>query len=143
MKTAIFDTNVYDLLAKDQSTAAIIRSAVESGRLKVIVPRVVAEELQASPFYGVPPLFPIEHLGNTVAHCGLFACGDRLGQGHVFNAHRGTSNKINDALVADVGDWNSDIVVSQDKRLRKRLNTQSIRCVAISYLEFKEFLTAL
>ena len=138
MKAVIFDCNVYDLLAKDEVAISVINKMIHSGSLKVLVTRTIAEELWKLPFGGVPNFFPIEYTGNTVGRCGLMQCGDNIGSGSVFDAHLGTSNQVNDALIADAASWKAQWLVSEDARLRRRMARVSAPCRAISYGEFKE-----
>jgi len=71
MKSVIFDTNIYDLLADDFSARDHIVRLIELGLLKVIVTRTIWEELSEKPFFGIPNFFPIEYTGNTVGACGV------------------------------------------------------------------------
>lgn len=137
----IFDTNIYDLLANDTITCALVREMVESERLTVVVTRTIAEELWESPFHGIPSVFKTEYEGNTVSCCGIMCAGDRLGPGEAFDAHLGNSIKQNDALIADAASWYADWIVSEDQRLLKRFCHLNTCCIPMSYDEFKRRLT--
>lgn len=136
MKSIILDGNIYDLLLRDGATLATLRRCIDSGAVRVLITRTLAEELRRSPFGGVPQLFQTERVGDTVGRVRLMRCGDRLGYGHVFTAHKGVSNQVNDALIADAADCLATWLVSEDARLRRRLLAVSIECLALSYEEF-------
>lgn len=143
MKIALLDTNIYDILARDLEVCAHIQRLVENANLKILVTRTVYEELQPPPFGGVPKLFPIEFSGNTVAVAGIMCAGDSVGSGDIFFAHKGDSNKVNDALVADAASWKADWLVSEDRRLRNQFTKIPSACVILSYAEFVQELAAL
>lgn len=143
LTSAVLDTNIYDRLAVDAATVQVIREQVGEGRLQIIVPRTVAQELWMSPFKGVPSFFPYVLRGNTVGRIGLMTCVDSIGAGQTFDAHLGRSRRINDALIADAADWIAQWLVSQDAQLRSRFSKVAVTCEALSYDQFKERLEAL
>jgi hypothetical protein len=135
MIAVLFDSNIYDRLAKDVATRERINALVLSGSMCVIVSRTVAEELRQSPFQGVPDFFPIKHVGNTVGDVKM-AVNDSIGSGEVFNAHRGISKKTGDAYVADAASCYADWLVSEDSRLRKRSESTNSNAEPMSYRVF-------
>ena len=135
MPSLILDTNVYDRLAAAPELAERLRALIEAGEFKVIVTRTIAEELAKSPFGGVPALFPVEYVGNTVARADIMCAGDSLGDGEVYAAHLGQSAKGNDALIVDAASWHADWLVSEDDRLRKRASEIGIKSQVMSYAE--------
>ncbi len=137
MISILFDTNIYDILAKDQATCESINLLASSNRIKVFVSRTVAEELYRSPFGGVPNLFSVEYVGNTVGRVGIMRAGDSLGSGDVFYEHLGKSLKANDALIADAASWHADWLVSEDERFRKRAGSITMRAHSMNYAEFR------
>lgn len=141
--SVVLDSNIYDLLADDAATVELIRNTISEGHLEVIVPRTVAEELWRSPYKGIPTFFPTVFKGNTVGRAGLMTCGDSIGPGETFDAHKGSSFKVNDALIADAADWMAQWLVSQDARLLSRMTKVAMNCEALSYDEFKGRLGAL
>jgi len=141
--SVVLDSNIYDLLAVDAPMVELIRDQVSGARLQIIVPRTIAEELWLSPFKGIPPFFPTVFRGNTVGRIGLMTCIDSIGAGKTFDAHIGSSRKVNDALIADAADWMAQWLVSQDARLRSRLAKVAMRCEALSYDEFRDRLETL
>jgi len=143
LTSVVLDSNVYDQLAVDGSTVQLIREQISNGLLQIIVPRTIAQELWMSPFKGVPPFFPTVLRGNTVGRIGLMTCVDSIGAGQTFDAHLGSSSKINDALIADAADWMAQWLVSQDVRFRSRFSKVAIRCEALSYDQFRSRLRAL
>jgi hypothetical protein len=135
---AILDSNIYDRLSKDTETVTVIRAKIEGAKLKILMPRAISEELWLSPFQGIPKLFPVEFSGNTVGLCGIAACGDSIGSGTIFKKHLGQSKQMKDALIADAADWKAQWLVSEDKRLRRRMAEISTRCNVLNYAEFRE-----
>jgi predicted nucleic acid-binding protein len=136
MKIVLLDGNIYNSLAGDATTCEHITKLIEEGRLKVIATRTVSEELSGHPFYGIPKFFPVEYTSNTVGAVGIMCAGDSLGNGAVFYAHRGQSGKNSDALIADAASCKADWLVTEDRRLGKRLNEIPNRCKSLLYAEF-------
>ena len=73
MQRLFLDCNIYDALARDGETAALVRTALDGGLVKVIVNSVVKNELAASPFNGVPEIFAVELVSDHVAYRALLA----------------------------------------------------------------------
>jgi len=137
MIAVVLDSNIYDKLEQDAETADRLRHAIKEGYVEVIMPREVAQELHKRPA-GLPTILPVRHVGNTVGRVGLMRAGDSLGRGDVFYLHKGESNKMGDAFVADASSWHADWFVSEDKRSRSRF-TQIVdpsRCLALDYSAF-------
>ncbi|MHB8845427.1 MAG: hypothetical protein ACYC7L_11860 [Nitrospirota bacterium] len=131
------------MLDKDASVKAKCRELIENGAMIVIVTRTISEELMPSKFGGVPDFFPVKYEGNTVARCGIMCCGDRLGRGEVYDAHLGRSKKVEDALIADAADVYADYLVTEDKRLGKRMVNISKVCKVLTYAEFSSLVKAM
>ena len=115
MKTVLFDCNIYDKLAVDVERCTRIAELIRSGTLRAIATPIVVDELAESPFGGLPDWFPIDVQAENVAVVGFARVGmARLGQGTVYSAHRGSSNNINDGILADSADALADVLVSED-----------------------------
>ncbi len=136
----VLDTNIYDTLTENPEYCTVIRTLIESGLLSVIVTRTVVEELFRSPFNGIPDFFPTSYELNTVSRAGIMKAGDRLGRGDVYCSHLGDSKKVNDALIADAAAVYADYLVSDDYRLRKRMQSIESRCKPLSFNEFLQVL---
>jgi hypothetical protein len=109
--------------------------------VRVIATPIVRDELKASPFNGFPDWFPIVLEAENVTVLDYAYLGmTRLGEGEVYNGHRGESKKIPDAIIADSADGLADILVSEDRRCRERLKRISTRCRGMDYQEFSEWL---
>ena len=140
-KTIILDGNIYDALAVDSQTRDAVAGLVRRGLVRVIATPVLVRELSQSPFKGVPDWFPVERESEGVAVLGHWPLGmARLGDGQVYNSHRGGSNKIADAIIADSAASLADVLVSNDQRCRKRLAELNTGCVAFTFEEFREWL---
>lgn len=137
MIVAILDTNIFDKLEISADVCDLICNAIKEKRLAVLVTRAVAEELGRSKFNGIPDLFPYTYIGNTVAMADIMCAGDSLGDGEVFLQHKGESNKVNDALIADAAATKADWLVTQDKRLRSKLQSIKTGCVAMDFENFR------
>ncbi len=132
----ILDSNIYDKLSCDKYNQVMLNELIEKRIIIIIVTRTICEELKKSPFNGIPNFFKTEYSGNTVGLVGIMCAGDSIGSGNLFKKHLGNSKKINDALIADVAELKADILVSDDKRLYKRLKKITIKCEVLTYIEF-------
>lgn len=141
MITIIFDTNIYDQLAKDNETVAIINTLIQSGVIEVLKPRQVAEELSERPD-PLPDLMPTRAIGHSVGRAGIMRAGDFLGNGAVYDAHKGTSKKSDDASIVDVASWIADWFVTEDNRCFSRFPS-GVRCVPYRFQRFCEQLIML
>lgn len=136
----VLDTNIYDKLRDNPKYCCLIKTSIEAGLLNVIVTRTVVEELFQSPFAGIPDFFPTSYESNTVSRVGIMKVGDRLGRGDVYCSHVGSSKKINDGLIADAAAVYADYLISEDRRLRKRMQSVASRCKALSLNDFLKIL---
>jgi hypothetical protein len=141
MTRVVFDGNVYDKLVDDPTTRHILASLTASGQLEVLATPVVVEELRDSPFRGVPSWFPVTVEPEAVLVLGHARLGmARLSEGRVYTRHRGRSNKVRDAIIAESASALADVFVSEDRRCRKRLGELSSRCRPMTYAEFRAWL---
>jgi hypothetical protein len=141
MKTVLLDGNIYNKLEKDGSTRTRIRKLIEKTFVCVIATPKVKDELDDSPFGGIPSWFPVELQNEAVIVLGHARFGRaRFGKGKVFEQHRGKSKKVSDAIIADSADALADILVSDDKRCRNQLTRISKTCMGMTYKEFSAWL---
>jgi len=144
VKTVLFDCNIYDQLAADVERRGRLTEFITRGEIRVIATPILLDELVASPFGGLPDWFPIPVEVENVAVWGHARYGmARYGEGHVYSKHRGSTNKIKDAILADSADALADILVSDDRRCRTHLSEVSSKCVGMSYADFCSWLDAL
>src|SRR6266478_5095937 len=137
MKTVLLDGMIYDALEPDIPTRTRIRGLIRSEVLRVIATPKVRDELEESPFRCIPAWFPVCLEPEAVFILGHGHLDQAaLGEGDVFEQHRGKSEKVSDAIVADSADSLADILVSEDKRCRDRLKRISKRCIGMTYQEF-------
>lgn len=141
MITIVLDTNVYDRLEADPGTVEQINQLITGDVIGISVPRQVAGELRQRPTV-LPKLFPMTYVGHAVARAGIMCAGDYLGSGEVFDEHRGDSQKIADAFIADVASMIADWFVSEDTRCIRRFPANT-RCTPMRYQQFQERLAAL
>ena len=71
-KTIHFDSNIYDHLDSDPETRSILSSLVHRGSIRIIATPKVVDELNDSPFCGLPEWFPIEVLPESVFACSAY-----------------------------------------------------------------------
>jgi len=134
----MLDGNVFDLLKSDDDTRALIKSACEKKQIRIIISPVVMKELERSPFGGIPYFFPVEVIVESVAVAGLAIAGLAMpGNGTIFSAHLGTSNKGSDAVIADSASTYANVFVSEDSRCRTRLQQAHHSCNCLAYGEFQ------
>ncbi len=136
----VLDSNAYDKLAVSSRVQSIIRDLIRVGTLTVIATRCLWEEIEGSPHKDLALSLPLTLVGESV----MFVNGgvdDRIGSGELYEAHLGASRQHNDALIADAAQFDADFLVSEDKRLRRRMAAYSNRCRPITFEEFEELLT--
>jgi hypothetical protein len=138
----ILDCNAYDLLCRSAKVLELVRLAISAGELVVLASEGLWQEVWQSPHRKMALSLPIEFVGESVLFCDG-PCNSGLGAGILYRAHLGASKKHDDALIADSADYHADYLVSEDRRLRKRMNDFAVRCRAISFSEWNSiFLTA-
>jgi len=138
MKKIIFDTNSYDQIAVHPETIETIRHCIEENRIQIMITMSIINELKKSHFKGVPAWFPVLQIPESVFLLDECYLDDAMfGEGNVFEQHKGTSMQFKDALIADVADSDCDLLITDDKRCKKRLNEFSQKCRAMSFIEFK------
>lgn len=143
MNTVLLDCHIYDKLEIDRETCGAVRDLVDRGVIRIIATPMVVAEMQQSPIRGLPHWFPVAVEPESVTVVGYAVVGmTRVGDGKVFTAHRGDSQKTPDAIIADSAGSLANILVSEDRRCRERLKTISTRCKALDYREFSEWIRA-
>ena len=141
MNTIVLDSNIYDRLATDPTRCDCLRELIHQGLVEVLVSPVVHDQLLASPFNGVPSLFPVRLISEAVAIAGVAKAGlARVGTGEVFTQHLGASDQYEDAIIAETANCDAGIFVSEDNRCRKRLKTISATLQCLNYDEFAAWL---
>jgi hypothetical protein len=135
----VLDCNAYDLLSKEPELIEQVRAATAFGKLTVIAANSLWWEIWESPHRELALSLPMEYVGDSVTFCDS-PCNSRVGSGILYQAHLGTSKKHDDALIADAADYDADYLVSEDRRLRKRMNEYAVRCKAVSFSEWKAIL---
>lgn len=131
----VLDSNIYDRLAEDETSIRIIQSLIQAGDLEILVSPTIYKELWQSPFKGVPHFFPVKYIGESVLVAGGHV-GDRCGKGEILQNHLGKSKKVNDAFIADVASMDADYLVTEDCRLKNRLNSIQSWYQSIDYNTF-------
>src|SRR5688572_29063922 len=141
MTSVLLDSNVYDRLRDDPDTRGRLARLVAAGGVRVVATPKVVDELRVSPFAGLPTWFPISTPPESVAVLGHWRLGEAvLGEGEVYAAHRGSSGKVADAIIADSAASLAEFAVSLDGRFRKRLAELGTSCTVMSYEHFREWL---
>jgi hypothetical protein len=124
MTKVVLDANIWDKLAADELARERIRSLCEAAVLEVVVPHTLLQQLEASPFAGVPDWFPTDVIPDSVSVLGHWRLGfARLGDGEIFTSHLGKSQQVSDAVIVDAADIDADAFVSEDRRARERYAT--------------------
>lgn len=125
----MMDTSSVRNLEPRPQGLAVVRAAIDRGRVRMVIPRAVSEQLweghRRGHGPGTPP-FPCEYVGNTLGRCGLMASGDSLGKGDHFDAHLGSATsrrRIPDALIADAAAHHAQMLVSDDSDFLRQPET--------------------
>ena len=141
MTRVLLDGNIYNCLAADQSTRERLAARVRAGDVAVFATPVIVDELAKSPFGGIPNWFPVTIEAERLAVLGYWRLGMAyLSDGKMFAQHKGDSQQVPDAILAHTADAVADILVTEDKRCRKRLNELSSTCRGMSFAEFRQWL---
>jgi predicted nucleic acid-binding protein len=138
----VLDCNIYDKLAETPKIQQQLRCLISDKALTIIATRCLWDEIEKSSHVTLAKSLPVTFVGESV----MFVDGsvdDRLGSGELYDAHRGSSNQHNDALIVDAAEFDADFLVSEDGRLRRRMNEHAIRCKAISFSDFQRLLGSL
>lgn len=133
-KILLLDGNIYNRLDADVSTRSRLKSLIARGVVRVIATPMLVDELGPSPFCGLPDWFSIEVRFESVFALDYAKLDTAsLGDGDAYRRHRGQSNKVADAVIADSAASLADVLVSDDGRCRKRLADIGGHCIALDY----------
>ena len=145
------DTNVYDAAVHNSELGSLIRALQGIGRIAVSTTRIQHEELQEIPperDVGQASAVQTEQLpvGVFVLDYGILN-DDHLGSEKadaLFDRMRTESaSNIEDAMIAATAATHADILVTDDRRFRKRFAGLSTATKAMSTSEFHTFLLTL
>ena len=135
-----FDCMVYDKIASDDVILAAIQAGIRDGRMKVRASIKLAEQLQRSPFGGVPDWFEVEVIPE------LLTVADQTYVDHsfftdtgIFELHHGESTQdgnIEDAIIAESASGGADIFVTEDKRSLQPSRVRLMRCRVMTFEAF-------
>ena len=121
MITLLLDSNIWDKLADNRMAREKINAMCSLGTLKVVVPTTLKQELLNSPFKDIPDWFLISEVNDSISILNHSRLGEaNLGNGEAYRDHLGESQKVSDAVLADLAHSEGAIFVSEDKRARKR-----------------------
>lgn len=139
----LFDGMVYDALERDTASRDALKALIACGKVEVLMPRVVQDEVAARPG-GLPDWLTFSRIPDGACVPGISIVGAaRVGGGRVFMPHLGNSrNKGKDAVIAATADLDADLFVSDDRRCRERAKLYT-RCECLSYTEFVRRLASL
>lgn len=133
---AILDCNVYDKLDAFPDSLALLTRLIGLGRVSILATPSLWREIEDSPYRRLAESLRVVHVGESVALIGGHI-GDRVGAGRLFHAHLGKSKQMrNDALIADAADHDAEILVSEDREMRKRAKKNATRCMVATFAEF-------
>lgn len=62
----------------------------------------------------------------------------RYGDGTAYTQHKGASNKVADAVIAESAVTDADVFVTEDRRARKRTKDIGYDCSSMTYAEFRQ-----
>lgn len=135
----VIDTNIYDLLANDNDTTALLKSLTDSSNWQILAPATLVDELKVSPFQGVPTWLTVQKEADEVFVLGHSKLGSaKLGHGGIYSEHRGSKKNVSDSVIVDFAVKRADIFVSEDKRSRNGLKKLNTNTLALTYEEFQK-----
>lgn len=136
MDRLLLDTNAYRHIADRPDVHATLRDLIQAGSIEVLLTPTVRDQLRAHPD-GIPAWFPLREIPEAAFIVGHVRVGEfRIGSGEVYTAHKGDSQQIADAMIAEAAHTDATIFVSDDNRCRDRLRSQSTTCQAFTVPEF-------
>lgn len=134
----VLDTNIFDLLAKDNETTAILIGLTTRNNWQILAPATLVDELKASPFQGVPAWLSVQKEADEVFVLGHSKLGSaKLGHGGIYSEHRGSKKNVSDSVIVDFAVKRADVFVSEDKRSRNGLKKLNTNTLALTYEEFQ------
>ncbi len=137
MPSVFLDANIYDLLHADDAALSRLSTLVASKLVEVIVTPKLIDELSRSPFNGVPQWFETKFQPEAVTVVGHAFLGQSfLSEGTTYEAHKGDSKQVADAIHAESATAFADFFVSEDNRARRRLSALETACRCLTYSEF-------
>ena len=138
MKVVVLDSNIWDKLDVDELARESIRLLVKNDQLEVLVPDTLLRDLEASQFDGVPDWFPTSVVadGVFVLDHSRLGCA-RLGDGSVYEDHKGESRQVSDAVIVATVDAEADLFVSEDRRARNRYTRLRGEGRSLDYQRFR------
>lgn len=142
--TILLDTNIYDKLDVNECTKQQLATLVVSGRVRVIAPCVIVDELTISPFRGIPKFFLVDKVHDGIPVAGIAKAGMAIvSDGKVFKEHLGNSKKAKDAVIVHTANNLAEIIVSDDQRCLKRIRKITNKLEVYDFDQFKDWLNAM
>lgn len=145
----VFDSNVYDALADDETLLQSLTVALDSGRLRLFTTHVQRDELAAVPdLQRRERLLAVLQLAEPVATGGLVMGSSRLAEARLLSEAGATlfDDKMrngasdvrgtNDALIISTARFEEATLVSQDRRCRARARRAGVPSIDVE--EFVE-----
>lgn len=144
----MLDTNVYDLLDLDTSTLEHVKRLVSDGKITILTTYVQRRELEQIPDPAKRArllAIPTQEVHPRVALLGVgrigeIECGSAGANGVRFDViEQGNPKHTGDALIG-VAAGRADVLVTNDKTLKKRVEFQATKLKVWSYEDFKAFI---
>lgn len=166
------DTNVYDKLDSDVAVNESLKKLIRDERIELITTHIQEDELAMAPeIIGVESekiptegfILGVSRLGEAtlgdgsttkklptagavwgVSKWGESTWGDGSGQGiSVDDIKTDKGNHAKDALIATTATHHADYLITEDKRLLKKMKRLSIKCVVLDFEGLKNLLANL
>lgn len=168
----MLDTNIYDKLDSDVAVNESLKKLIHDQRIELITTHIQEDELAMAPEMtgaesGKIPtegfILGVSKLGEAtigdgsttkkvptagavwgVSKWGEATWGDGSGQGiSVDDVKTDKGNHAKDALIATTASHHADYLITEDKRLIKKLKQSSAKCVVIDFEGLKNLLASL
>ncbi|PIC86115.1 hypothetical protein CSV72_09875 [Sporosarcina sp. P20a] len=146
MKVMI-DTNIYDCLIVDEEVLSLVRSLIGEEIIEILTTHIQIDEVNNVNDITMRNnllTVPTNEIKTRILVIGHSRIGkSKIGIGKengikFISIHKDNPKHINDAIIAVTANANADILVTEDKKLKQKVQAQSSKLQVWNYKEFKE-----
>jgi len=141
----MLDTNIFVHIVEDPAFASVVRDAALSGSITIVSTHIQEDQIADNPdaeqreaISRIPrTVVPTTGFATGVSRLGMAAFADddtsatieRMGQRHLKNTK--------DALIAASAGEKADVIVTEDKTLRKRIQREGLNVTLLTFEDFR------